>query len=290
MYVFVFGLERGKGQLANFTCGRGRVPLKRVERSWRDLWWNAPAHALPRLFIFSTLPYRRDFSIAMATTSLPFACASTSFVCQWTLTWWNHHLRLSSILFIRQVIRSDISSAHPPRMASCKLVTASSLSLLANSFLHVAVTWRHHRLSFLQSKTLSDVIGFEWGWLGIPGCYLLHSTLSPVVAPWTFPRAFSPSCGGQTYYFIFILFCWDGTRELLSWRMLFPLVGPALLLPGSSLTRFLLDSASKRRACLSFLLTFQSFFASLVNSSHMSSLGCPALLWMQHLDLSTVAE
>ena len=37
MYVFVFGLERGKGRLANFTCGRGWVPLKRVERGWRDL-------------------------------------------------------------------------------------------------------------------------------------------------------------------------------------------------------------------------------------------------------------
>ena len=31
----------------------------------------------------------------MATASLPFACVSTSFVCQWTLTPSNYHLRLS---------------------------------------------------------------------------------------------------------------------------------------------------------------------------------------------------
>ena len=78
---------------------------------------------LPRLFIFSTLPYRRDFSIPMATASLPFACGSTSFVCQWTLTRWNHHLRPSSILLIRQVVRF----AHAPRMVSCKLVTADAI-------------------------------------------------------------------------------------------------------------------------------------------------------------------
>ena len=131
---------------------------------------------LPRLFIFSTLPYRRDFSIPIATASLPFACGSTSFVCQWTLTPWNHHLRPSSILLIRQVVRF----AHA---VSCKLVTASSSLLLPIFFLRVTATRCHHRLLFLQAETRSIVIG-------------------------------PPSCGGQTYYLI--LLRWQAGTALLA--------------------------------------------------------------------------